>query len=76
MPHLLEIHFRKLIKYYEKKQEIKKQQLEKKKEIHNVIENKINNVIDNKINNDIDMNYDNDDLHFEDFFYENLTIFF
>ena len=32
MPHLLEVHFRRFIKYYEKKQEIKKQKLEKKEQ--------------------------------------------
>ena len=60
MPHLLEIHFRKFVKHCEKNYERKKQQVNKKKEI------KKENIT----------KYDKNDLNFEDFFYENLTIFF
>ena len=60
MPHLLELHFSRFIKHCEKNYERKKQQLDKEKKL------KKENIIKS----------DKDDLNFEDFFYENLTIFF
>tara|TARA_Y100000591_G_scaffold333014_1_gene373083 strand:+ start:3496 stop:3669 length:174 start_codon:yes stop_codon:yes gene_type:complete len=57
MPHLLELHFRRFIKYYEINKKNKNIEKEKKKE-------------------NIKLKKDINNLNFEDFFYENLTIFF
>ena len=57
MPHLLELHFRRFIKYYKINKKNKNIEKEKRKE-------------------NIKLKKDINNLNFEDFFYENLTIFF